>query len=268
LKAAINQETGMLAFLRNFAGVKADNAVQAGVEALVRWDPEGASEAELLTMEQHLDDLGRQVAVARQSYDRERREAETIEQLSRQRMAAAEQLQGQISAEGDPGRRAALERSLETLVAMLEEMAPEAEREKRDAIDAKDFLEMLEKTYAEAGGKLKAARAELERARRDMTRAGHQRMSAERQAEAARQAAGLTRATSSVSVALKAMQEAAARDLASADAAMAKAKLLRPTRPEQEDPNIAAAMAAAAGKSPAPQNLAERLAALKARTAG
>ena len=258
----------MLSFLRNFVGVKTGNAVQAGVEALVRWDPEGASEAELLTMEQHLDDLGRQVAVARQSYDRERREAEAIEQLSRQRMAAAEQLQGQIAAEGDPGRRAALERSLGTLVSMLEEMAPEIERERQDAVDAKDFLEMLEKTYVEAGGKLKAARGELERARRDMARAGQQRVSAERQAEVARQAAGLTRATSSVTVALKAMQEAAARDLASVDAAMAKAKLLRPTRPEQEDPNIAAAMAAAAGKSPAPQGLSERLAALKAKTAG
>src|SRR5437868_12149164 len=147
----------MLSFLRNFVGVKADNAVQAGVEALVRWDPEGASEAELLTMEQHLDDLGRQVAVARQSYDRERREADAIEQLSRQRMAAAEQLQGQIAAEGDPGRRAALERSLGILVSMLEEMAPEIEREKQDAADAKDFLEMLEKTYAEGTVNLASA---------------------------------------------------------------------------------------------------------------
>jgi chromosome segregation ATPase len=256
----------MLSFLRNFVGVKAENTVQAGVEALVRWDPEGASEAELRTMEQQLDDLGRQVAVARQSYDREQREADAIEQLSRQRMAAAEQLQGQIATEGDQGRRTALERSLETLVSMLEEMAPEIARERQDAADAKDFLEMLEQTYAEAGGKLKAARGELDRARRDLARAGQQRVSAERQAEAARQAAGLTRATSSVTVALKAMQEASARDLASADAAMAKAKLLRPTRPEQEDPNIAAAMASAAGKSPAPQNLSERLAALKGRT--
>ena len=64
------------------------------------------------------------------------------------------------------------------------------------------------------------------------------------------------------------MQEAAQRDLASADAAMAKAKLLRPTRPEQDDPNIAAALAAASGKSPAPQNLSERLAALRARAEG
>jgi hypothetical protein len=51
----------------------------------------------------------------------------------------------------------------------------------------------------------------------------------------------------------------------SADAATAKAKLLRPTQPEQEDPNIAAALAAAAGRSPAPQSLSDRLAALKAR---
>jgi len=68
-----------------------------------------------------------------------------------------------------------------------------------------------------------------------------------------------------MTVALKAMQEAAARDLASADAATAKAKLLRPTQPEHDDPNIAAALAAASGKSAAPQSLSDRLAALRAR---
>jgi hypothetical protein len=148
---------------------------------------------------------------------------------------------------------------------MLEQMTPEIEREKKDAVDAKDFLEMLEKTYAEAGSKLRQGRSELERARRDMARAGQQRQVAEQQAEAARRAAGLTSATSSMTVALKAMQDAAARDLASADAAASKAKLLRPTQPEQDDPNIAAALAAASGQSPAPQNLSDRLAALKAR---
>jgi len=151
---------------------------------------------------------------------------------------------------------------------MLEQMTPEIEQERKDAAEAKDFLEMLEKTYAEAGGKLRQGRSELERARRDMARAGQQRQVAEQQAEAARRAAGLTGATSSMTVALKAMQEAAARDLASADAATAKAKLLRPTQPEQEDPNIAAALAVAAGRSPAPQSLSDRLAALRARGGG
>ena len=258
----------MLTFIRNLVGVKADRTVQAGVEALVRWDPEAASEAELRTMEQHLDDLGRQVATARQSFDREQKEAAAIEALSRQRMAAAEQLQGQMAAENDAARKAALERSLATLVTMLEEMAPELEREKQDAVDAREFLDMLEQTYAEAGGKMKTARSELDRARRDMARAGQQRQTAEQQAEAARQAAGLTRSTSSVTVALKAMHDAAQRDLASADAAVAKAKLLRPTRPEQDDPNIAAAMAAAAGKPATPQSVTDRLAALKARSGG
>lgn len=255
----------MLPFLRNLAGVKTDQAAQNALEALVRWDPQAATEAELRTMEQHLDDLGLQVAQARAAYDRERREAEAIQQLSRQRMAAAEQLERQLASEADPGRKVGLEKSLATLVGMLEQMAPEVDRERQDAEDAQQFLEMLEQTYAEAGQKLRAARSELERARRDMGRAAQQREMAQRRAEAARQAAGLSRSTSGLSVALKAMQESAARDLAVAEAASVKAKLLQPTRPEQEDPNIAAAMTSVSGAAPVPTGLSDRLAALRQR---
>ncbi len=251
-------------FMKNLLGVKIDKAAATGIEALVRWDPKSASEAELRTMEQRLDDLGREVAMARQSYDKEQREADTIQALSHQRMAAAEQLQRQVDSENDPARKAALENSLETLVSMLEQMTPEVEREKSDAVDAKDYLTMLEQTYAEAGGKLRTARSELERAQRDMGRAAQQREQADRRAEAARRAAGLASTTSGLTVALKAMQDAAQKDLASADAQMSKARLLRPTRPEQDDPNIAAALASAAGKPTTPQSLSERLAALKA----
>jgi proline racemase len=49
------------------------------------------------------------------------------------------------------------------------------------------------------------------------------------------------------------------------DRLLALVPSLRPTQPKQEDPNIAAALAAAAGRSPAPQSLSDRLAALKAR---
>jgi chromosome segregation ATPase len=256
----------VLQFVGNLIGVKANKAVQSGIEALVRWDPEGASEAELRTMEQHLDELGQQVARARQSYDKEAKEAEAIQELSAQRMAAAEQLQRQMDAETNPAKKTELERSLTTLVTMLEQMAPEVDREKKDAADAKDFLETLERTYAEAGGKLREGRAQLERAQRDMGRAAHQRQMAEEQANAARRAAGLSTTTSSLNVALKAMQDSAAHDLATADAANMKAKLLRPTEPETEDPNIANAMRIASGKPPAPVSLTDRLAALKAHS--
>ena len=253
----------MISFIRNLLGVKADKAVQSGVEALVRWDPKSATEAELRTMEQHLDALGRQVAEARAGYTREKKEADEIAQLSHQRMAAAEQLQGQLAAETDAGRKASLEKSLETLVSMLETMAPDVDREAREADEAHEFLEMLEKSYADAGAKLKAARAQLASAERDMGRAQLQRQMAERQAEAARMAAGLSSTTSGLTVALKAMQDSAARDLASAEAAKAKAQLLRPSRPEIEDANIAAAMIAASGQVAKPTNLTDRLAALR-----
>lgn len=254
----------MFTFVRNLLGVKTDQAMQGAVEALVRWDPQSATEAELRTMEQHLDELGRQVAEARQAYNREQKEAEAIKALLAQRMAAAEQLQAQFDAATDPARKASLEKSLETIVGLLEEMTPDVEREVKDAEDAQAFLDMLEKNYAEAGAKLKRARSDLDRARRDMTRADQQRDMAERQAEAARRVAGLTGATSSLNVALKAMQDSAAKDLASAEAANAKAKLLAPSSPEAEDPNIAAALAAASGK-PTASSLSDRLAALKAK---
>jgi hypothetical protein len=254
----------MLVFIRNLLGVKTDQAVQAGVEALVRWDPQAATEAELRSMEQHLDELGLEVAKARAAYEREKKEAETIRALLNQRMAAAEQLEKQAATAATAERKAALEKSLATLLEMLEQMTPEVEREAQDETDAHDFLVMLEKTYTEAGAKLRAARSQLERAERDMARAGQQREHAERQAEAARRAAGLSNTTSSLNVALKAMQDAAAHDLEVAEAASAKARLLTPTRPEQDDPNIAAALAAASGR-PQPQSLSERLAALKAR---
>ncbi|PZR09494.1 MAG: hypothetical protein DI532_19940 [Azospirillum brasilense] len=255
----------MLAFIRNLVGVKTDQAVNSAIEAIVRWDPKSATEAELRTMEQHLDRLGVQVAEARQAYEKEAREAQAIQQLSDQRMAAAELLQRQSTAESDPAKKSGIEQSLATLLNMLEEMAPEVDREKQDAVDAKEFVDMLQGAYDQAGQKLRTARDALNRAQRDMTRAGQQREMAEQRAEAARQAAGLSGATSGLSVALKAMQDAAARDLAQAEAASAKAKLLAPTKPEKDDPNIAAAMDQAAGRLPAPTSLSDRLDALRQR---
>ena len=253
----------MYSFIRNLVGVKTDNAVQGAVEAIVRWDPKSATEAELRTMEQHLDQLGRQVAEARQAFSKEKKEADTIELLSQQRLAAAEQIQNRISTESDPGRKGELERSMLTLVNMLEGMTDDVEREKADATDAGEFLRSLEETYQQAGQKLRSARDELNKAQRDMGRADQQRDMAERRAEAARQAAGLSGATSGLSVALKAMQDNAAKDLAQAESANMKAKLLGPTRPEQDDKNIASAMAQVQGKLPAPTNLSDRLLAIR-----
>ena len=88
--------------------MKTDKAVQAGVEALVRWDPQSASEAEMRshgTASRRTRPAG---GTARQSYDKECREAEAAQSLSSQRMAAAEQLQDQLAAETDPAKKSNL----------------------------------------------------------------------------------------------------------------------------------------------------------------
>jgi hypothetical protein len=65
------------------------------------------------------------------------------------------------------------------------------------------------------------------------------------------------------------MQDQAAKDTAHADAARAKAALLRTTKPEEADANIAAAMAAVGAAQTKPTgSVSDRLAALRARQVG
>lgn len=253
-----------LSFFKNLVGVKTDQAVNTAIEALVRWDPKAATEAELRSMEENLDKLGRSVADAQAVFVKEKHEADQIKALFAQRVAAAEILQSQFDAEQDDQKRVSLEFSLNSLLTIIETMPADVEREAQDAADAKEFLDGLQQRYLEAGNKLKAARAELERAQREMNRADQQRDLARQREQAAREAAGLSGATNGIDVALKAMQDAAQKATRDAVASDAKARLLTPTNPEKTDGNIAAALAAAQGKPVGPKSLSERLAALKA----
>lgn len=253
----------MLRFIGNLVGVKADQAVQGAVSALVAMDPKSATEAELKTMEQDLDALGRKVAEAQAAFSKEEKEYNAIQATYGQRLAAAELLQNQHDAEADPAKKAGIEASLGKMLGLLEEMQPEVEREQTEAREAKEFLDGLQGYYEEAAARLKGARANLDKAQRDMARSEQQREMAERRAESARQAAGLATASSSLGTALAAMQRKAADEDARASVANQKAKLLAPTRPEKDDANIAAAMAAVSGKGPAPTSINARLAALR-----
>ncbi len=215
-------------------------------------------------MERHLDALGLEVAKAKEDAERKGKAYATAKALVQQRIAAAEKLQQQVEAAA-AAQKPALEQSLETLLKLAEEQSREVDALKRDADEAASFSAQMQGAYQEAGAKLKNAKSELDHAQREMERARQERETAERQANAARIAAGLGGAPDSLSVATAAMSAAAEKDHEAAEAARAKAQNLAPSRPEIEDPNIAAAMAAAAGTPPAPASAADRLAALRAK---
>lgn len=253
----------MLNFIKNLIGVKAEQALNEGVRILVEFDPKAATEAEMRSLEGHLDQLGRELAQARAAYNKEAKEAEEIQKLYNQRLAAAEKLAAMQEAEVDPTRKADLEKSLNNLLGTLEEMGPDIAREEEEAKDAKSFLDSLEEAYNAAGAKFKAARKELEKAEREMRSAEIQKDQARRLEEQARRTAGLSKTTDGLSVAVKAMQETASKNKAEAEAARRKAALLTPTKAEAEDANIAKALAEVQGTAKPAQSMAERLAALK-----
>jgi chromosome segregation ATPase len=251
-----------LSFFRNFAGVKADQVVQRGIEALVAWDPIGASNADLIGMEKSLSDLALQVTQARTAYEHAQAEADQLEDSQHTSLAAAKILQDKIAASTDAAEQARLTASLTTLVTQLEKTTPDIESHLADAKQAKEWFDQISDAFAAASEKIRTAKADFDRAQRAMAQSELQRRSAEQHAETAKQQAGLISSTSNITTALSAMNTITQRNRDAAAAASLEATALTP-RHITEDPEIAKAMAEAAGTPPAPTSLSDRLAALQ-----
>lgn len=243
-----------MSFFKNYGVVKAKSLISALGEAIVKFDPEGATEAAIAEIESKFDALNLSFSKAKQSWEKENKEYLSIEALYNQRLAAAEILQD------DPLKANALA----SLVSLLEEMQPEIEREKQEAIDAKSNMDQLEVLVVQYAEKLKSARHTVEKAQKNMQRAEAQKDRAKEIASAAATAAGLSQSATGLSTALDHMNRLAEQANAEAGAATLKAKLLQPTKAE-DDPDIKAALAAAAGVSADSVSIQDRLAALKTR---
>ncbi len=247
-------------FVKNFSKQKAQDAGKSIVQSLASWDPEAASAAEIESMEEKLNTLTQKVAEARQSYLKEKKEADEIEALYNQRLKAAEILQEKLAAA--PGN-SQIETALEQVVATLEEMQPEIEREIQEADEAKAFMQELEELAKLSADKLKTARKSLDSAKRDMERAKIREHQAKEQSERAADLAGLRKQSDDLGSALDAMRREADSANAKADAARTKAKLLAPTKQEADNDVLAEAMKEAAGEPTQPTAISDRLAALK-----
>jgi chromosome segregation ATPase len=176
-------------------------------------------------------------------------------------MGAAENLQIQIDAASflkDP-----LQASLATLVAQIEEMVPELDQDKKDIDSTQALLTEAEVAYQAKATALRDAKAKLTRAKHDMAHAALEEQRAAWRVETARAVAGIS-SGSGINVAVDTMAQTAQATRDRAAALDMKAKALSGANTADEDPNIAAAMAAAAGMV-ANATVADRLAALQQR---
>ena len=241
-----------MAFFKNYGVQKAKDLANLLGEAIVKFDPEGATEAAIAEIEEKFDKLNLTFSKAKQAFVKEDNEARTIIALYNQRLAAAEHLQAV------PEKAEALTQ----LVTLLETMHVDVEREKQEADEAKQYMQELEGLVKQYASKLTSARATVEHAKKAMERAKLIKEQALEKEAAAKMASGLSGSSSSLSSALDHMNHLAEQSLVAADAASRKASLLQPTVIE-DNPDIKAAMAAVSGQPELSSSVQERLAALK-----
>ena len=257
----------LLSFTKCFIGAGGEQAATALTTAMVKMAPETATAAELKNMEQDLDAAGQLISRLQRELSDERHAYDAINARYTQMMGAAENLQHQIDTAGF--LKEPLQASLATLVAQIEEIVPELDQDKKDIDATQALLKDAEAAYQAKATALTGAKAKLNRARNDMVHATLEEQRAASRAETARAVAGLSSAGgggsgSGINVALDAMTRTAQSTRDRAAALDMKAKALTGAKTAEEDPNIAAAMAAAAGTA-ANATVADRLAALRQR---
>ena len=251
----------LLSFTKCFIGAGGEQAAAALTTAMVKMSPEAATAAELKNMEQDLDAAGRLISQLQCELTDERHAYDAINAHYTQMMGAAENLQHQIDAASflkDP-----LQASLATLVAQIEEMVPELDQDKKEIESTLALLTEAEVAYQAKATALRDAKAKLTRAKNDMAHAAVEEQRAAWRAETARAVAGLS-SGSGINVAVDAMMQTAQATRDRAATLDMKAKALSGAKTTEEDPNIAAAMSAAAG-TVANATVADRLAALQQR---
>ncbi len=254
----------LLSFTKCFIGAGGEQAATALTTAMVKMAPETATAAELKNMEQDLDAAGQLISRLQRELSDERHAYDAINARYTQMMGAAENLQHQIDTAGF--LKEPLQASLATLVAKIEEMVPELDQDKKDIDATQALLKEAEAAYQAKATALTGAKAKLNRAKNDMIHATLEEQRAASRAETARAVAGLSSGSgaSGITVALDAMTRTAQATRDRAAALDMKAKALSGAKTAEEDPNIAAAMAAAAGTA-ANATVADRLAALRQR---
>jgi septal ring factor EnvC (AmiA/AmiB activator) len=255
----------MIPFVRNFLGIKGGQAAEGVVKAIVNLDPDAATQADLRVMAEDLDKAGKAIAQLRGELAQEQRELDAIGRQYNELMAAAELIQKKID---DPATQApqkeGLQKSLAGLVDRMEHMVPEIDRDKKEVADTQSLVAEAEAAYREKADALGNAKAALEHSKHDLERARLEEERARQKAEQAEVLAGLKRSpTSSLTVALDAMQKTAAQARERAEASTMKATALGHAKDAASDQNVAEALAQVRGTDTNNRSLSERLAALK-----
>ncbi|WP_299394281.1 hypothetical protein [Pelagibius sp.] len=254
-------------FLKHFGMNKATGVLEDFTAAVVAFDPETASRAQIDMMQAELHKLGRRLAEAEAEVRREHEETAALRRTYEEYLKAAQMLEAKLREEESGQTRAEIEASLTKVITKLEHLKPEIEREEQEDQEVEAWRAELRRSFEELGEKLRQSQSELTAAKRQLEMARLRKERAEVQDRRAQEAAGVTGSISALSVALDAMNQQTAKLRAESETLQLKTGLFQ-TEQLESDPHFAAALTAARGTAgKEKKSLSERLAALNGRSA-
>jgi flagellar motor protein MotB len=133
---------GLLGFLAAFSKKQMQGVGDSLTRAIVAWDPETATDAEIEEMIAELDKITVEAGKAKADFDREQKEADAARKNYDRYISAADILEGQMKTSqtsGDLVKASDIQSSLDKLLDELEQLKPELERETQEAAEAKEF---------------------------------------------------------------------------------------------------------------------------------
>lgn len=251
-----------MSFMKFFAKNKMQSALKSVEDAMISFDPEAASEAQVEMIAKALDEASLECSKAQAEYDKEKAEAVQARQTYDQRIAAIKVLKGQMEGAGEE-EAAAIKKDIIQLLDTVEASKVELEREEAEAKDAEQWLNECRTIVEEKATQLKTIRQALTEAKRNKDRA---ELTAEREKdreERKKRLAGISTSSNDLTKVLDTYNKKAAEAQAEANAAKMRSELLTPEQKAEESERVKAALAAAAGKpEPTSKSIEDRLAAL------
>ncbi len=208
-------------------------------EVVAGWNPEFATDLEIEQMEQEFDKINAEVTRAKREMEREVREYREKRFAYDQILASAKILQEQGKTD-------------KAMVQMerAEAMVPDLEKEKAEADEATEYFAAMQKELNEFARKITEGKQMIENKRRQAEMAKLKAEREDRKAENAKVLAGLKERTSGMASLAQIYDKQRDQAEQRADANKRKAEVFTsaaPSSEKEEDPEIAAAMAAAKG---------------------
>ena len=155
-------------FLKHYGMNKATDVLDEFASAVVAFDPQAASKAQVALMEVELNKLGKRLAEAEAELRREHRETLDLKQSYEQHLQAAQVLDAKLSSEETTTKTAEIEASLAKIIDKLERLKPEIEREEREDQEVEAWHSELRGSFEELAKKIRGAQSDLRSAHRQM----------------------------------------------------------------------------------------------------